>query len=70
MEMHKEAAQMLIALRAIPSASDQNTFDECAWSTTSWIAETNASICSSVTTSGGATFSTMKLFPHIWVRNP
>ena len=56
--------------RAIPSASVQNVPEACMMSTTSLAAVTNSSASCSFTTSGGATFSTMKLLPQICVRKP
>ncbi len=62
--------QTFMARRPIPSASVQNESELCIRSTTSRAALTNLSTCSSVTTSGGATFRTMKLLPQTCVRMP
>src|SRR5579862_4047576 len=58
------------ALRASPSASDQNAAEECMSSTTSATARTNWSICRSSTTRGGAALSVMKWLPQICVSMP
>src|SRR5579872_4359366 len=61
--------QMSITLLAMPSASVQKLAEVCISSTTDASARANSSICCSLTMSGGAALSTIKLLPQICVRN-